>query len=178
LNGRHNWQSITISFQTKIAMANDNELPVGVISTKRGLLCISRYLLVKVVARYLTKEEYKAFEDDLLSCKQMTGPRFVAILNKHFDIERWRTSPIIKQDVWLYNYFKYEYKGKLVYTGLLRKYYWAVFVDDDIDFFKNTESLNQKKTRLPKGVKFIPNEVSPQPANHVLSMQHEPKQVN
>ncbi len=98
-------------------------------------------------------------------------------MHRHFDIERWNTSPIIKQDLWLYNYFKFEYKGKLVYTGLLRKYYWSAFIDDDIEFFEQAEGLNQMKPRLPK-VKFIPNEVNPQPANHVLAKQHEPKQVN
>ncbi len=156
-------------------MANSNELPVSVIGTKSGFLCTPRYLLIKVISRYLTKPEYRAFEDDLLKYKRITGPLFVESMHRHFNIERWHTSPLIKQDLWLYNYFKFEYKGKLVYTGLLRKYYRSAFIDDDIDFFQNAEGLNQIKTKLPRGVKFIPNEKNPQAANHILSGKNEPR---
>ena len=137
-----------------------------------------RAVLLKVVARYLAKDEFYGLIKDIETGKRVTDPNFVKIIRKHFDFERWNTSPLIKQDIWLYNYFQYEFEGKLKCTGLLNKYIFSAFVYDDTEFFKNAERLNNKKTPLPKGVKFIPHENIAQVANHILSNKIEPGQVN
>ena len=126
-----------------------------------------RAVITKVISRYLSPEAYKAFIKELSIHEDMPDALFVEIMNKHFDIEKWQTTPIIKQDVWLYNYFVFEYEKKLKYTKLLRKYVDAVFIYDDAEFYAEVELLNQQEAKLPKGVTFIPN-YGAVSANHKL----------
>lgn len=129
-----------------------------------------RAVLTKVISRYLNAREYKAFIKELSAFEEVSDPLFVEIMNKHFDIERWRTSPIVKQDLWLYNYFVFEYKQRLKCTKLFRKYINYAFIYDDAEFFSQVEAINEQPPKLPKGVTFIPNEgPEAQPANHKLS---------
>lgn len=135
-----------------------------------------RIVLLKVVSRYLTNSQFKALIDELTGFKRATNPMFVEILKRNFDFERWRSSPIIKQDFWLYNYFAYEYKGKLKCSGLMRKYIHSAFIYDDAEFFKSAEKLNSKKVPLPKGVTFLRNEEeTAKPNNHQFSDKMEPR---
>ena len=133
-----------------------------------------RGVLLKVLSRYLTKDEFTALIKEFETGKRITDPMFVEILKQHFDFERWTKAPLIKQDIWLYNYFKYEFAGKLKFSGLMNKYMFTAFVFNDIDFFETAEQLNRKKPNVPKGVTYIPNEISPQTANHILSGKKEP----
>lgn len=134
-------------------------------------------LLLKVIKRYLTSAEYKEFMKELMDHKRITNPIFVEVMKKHFDIERWRTAPFIWQDVWLYNYFQYEFKGRIGMTGLLKKYAEVVFLDDEISFFTTLDRTININAPLPKGVVFIPNEDNPGnagAANHLFSTHLEP----
>jgi hypothetical protein len=135
-----------------------------------------RIVLLKTISRYLSPAQYKELCHELGRYERVTDPLFVAVLMRHFDMERWRLSPLIKQDLWLYNYFAYEYTGKLKCKGLLRKYTESAFYYDDADFFKAAEALNQKKPPLPKGVKFIKHEPGPTTVNHQFAPGKEPMQ--
>lgn len=136
-----------------------------------------KQMLLKVIKRYLTPIEYKELINDLISHKRITNPIFVLVMKRHFNIERWRTAPLIWQDVWLYNYFQYEFKGRVGMTGLLKKYAEVVFLDDEILFFTKREETNKINTPLPMGVIFTPNEGIQdigEAANHLLSAHLEP----
>lgn len=135
----------------------------------------ARNMILKVIKRYLTEQEYKAYMEDLKSQKRITNPVFVKVMNRHFDIERWRTSPVCWQDIWLYNYFRFEFKGRIGMTGLMRKYYELVYLDEDTLFYKYREAISKSTPSLPKGVIFIPNEEQPNTANHLYSPLLEPK---
>ena len=114
-------------------------------------------VLLKVLKRYMTDTEYLALTKELGALENRRGKTFVAIFQKHFNIETWRDKPIIPQDIWLYNYFTLEYKGKLTRTGLMLRYMTNIFKYNDPDFYNNIEAIKNKKTRLPKGVTFEPN---------------------
>jgi hypothetical protein len=143
--------------------------------TKTHRMANLRVILLKVVSRYLSKKEYDSFFDELAGFKRLGNTKFVEIMKKHFDMERWSIAPLIKQDLWLYNYFTYEYKGTLKRKGLLAKYIHHAFIYDDAEFFKSAADLNKEKTPLPKGVKFIPGEELPESINHRFSQSIEPK---
>lgn len=134
-----------------------------------------RFVLMKVLKRYLTEKEFSDFSADLMSTKRLTNPHFMVTLKRHFDIERWKNAPLIWQDIWLYNYFAFEYKGSLKCKGLMRKYTHSVFIEDDAEFFNNIERLNKKKAPLPKGVTFIPDKEKPSVANHLHSTHLYPR---
>ena len=137
-----------------------------------------RIVLIKVLSRYLKEKEYKAFLTELASYKRVYDPLFVEIMKRHFDFERWRTAPLIKQDFWLYNHFAFEYNGKLKCNGLMNKYIHNAFIYEDVEFFQSVEELNRKKVPLPRGVKFIPNvdeEEMPKAINYQVTDRIEPK---
>ena len=67
-----------------------------------------RTMLLKVISRYLAANKFKCLINDLASLNRVDDRLFVETLKKHFDFERWEQAPLIKQDVWLHNYFKYH----------------------------------------------------------------------
>jgi hypothetical protein len=108
----------------------------------------------------------------------MPDALFVEIMKRHFDIEEWQTTPIIKQDVWLYKYFVFQYEKGLKDTKLLRKYVITAFIYDDAEFYEEVELINVQSPELPKGVVFIPNdEPEGLPANHKLAENLAPRSV-
>jgi len=134
-----------------------------------------RAVITKVISRYLSPEAFKAFMKELSIYEEVPDTLYVEIMKKHFDIEKWQTAPIIRQDVWLYNYFVFEYEDKLKYTKLLRKYIDTVFIYDDAQFYMEMEYINMQAPKLPKGVEFIPNkEPRAEAANHKLTDNLEP----
>lgn len=83
-----------------------------------------RQLLYNAVCRYLKPNEIEALDNDLSRVAFLKNDtRFCEIIFKHFDINKFKDSPIYKEDILLYNYFTYDYNGKrIIYKGLLPKY--------------------------------------------------------
>ena len=49
--------------------------------------------------------------------------KYIRIIQEYFDFELMRTHPYYKEDIWIYNYLKYDYTGnKLKKAMLLSKY--------------------------------------------------------
>ena len=69
---------------------------------------------------------------------------FLTRLIKNFDVELFKTSPLIWQDIWLYNYIKYDVGDKLPKSGLIAKYEREAIVENDLEFKKKKYELNQK----------------------------------
>ena len=138
-----------------------------------------RIVLTKVLSRYLSKEEFHEFIRDLSCFEKVPDSLFIEIMKKHFNIERWQHAPMIKQDVWLYNYFQFEHKKTLRLGGLMKKYTDNVFIYDDAEFFKSVEFLNRMLPPVKKGVKFIPNEnPSAGSADHLMSVLKQPGSIS
>jgi len=108
---------------------------------------LPNYIIVKQAYRYLSDKE-KAALTNLLSKFDIKHKHFFNCLMKHFDIEVFRTNPLIWQDIWLYNYIKYDIEKGLGRSGLIAKYEKEVFIDDDAEFYEKRETLNSLKLKV------------------------------
>ena len=89
--------------------------------------------------RYLSEEEKLAFKDEF-SKHSITRGTIVRFALKYLDIERLKDAPLIWQDIWIYNYLKYD---KISHNKhLISKYEKEVFIDDDSEFFAKRDYLN------------------------------------
>ena len=105
---------------------------------------LPNYIIAKQAFRYLSVEEKKALSN-ILSKHDIKHKPFFNCLIKYFDIELFRTKPLIWEDIWLYNYIKYDTEKGLGRIGLIALYEKEVFIDDDSEFFEKRESLNSKR---------------------------------
>jgi hypothetical protein len=78
-----------------------------------------KYIVYIAVCNYLSEEELNLLKEDIGKMKSKSGKIFLAIIKKHFDVERMRLKPFIWQDIWIYNYLKYEAFKR---TKLIAKY--------------------------------------------------------
>lgn len=91
-------------------------------------------ILLKVFRRYLSKNELIEFENKISKCQVQTGKMFTKTLLRNFDIERIKNAPLIWQDIWIYNYCKYEIHNGLRKTQLLKRYELEALFMRDEDF--------------------------------------------
>ena len=80
-------------------------------------------IIFKQMCKYLNKDEEEKFIKKLSKLKRHDGRPFLKTLLKNFDIEVFKDSPLIPEDIWLYNYIKYEITSKSIpYNGLIAIY--------------------------------------------------------
>lgn len=97
------------------------------------------YIIYKQLMRYLSEDEKQSFRDEF-SKHSITKGTIVKFVLKHFEIERLKNAPLIWQDIWIYNYLKYD---KVLHNKhLISKYEKEVFIDDDSEFFARRDYLN------------------------------------
>lgn len=101
------------------------------------------YILLKQALRYLPESEKLDLINKLSTLNSLHKP-FYNCLIKNFDIEVLRTKPLIWQDIWLYNYIKYDVEDKLKRNGLIAKYEREVFIEDDLEFFVRKDLINKR----------------------------------
>lgn len=101
-----------------------------------------RLILYLAIKNYLSEEQFETFKQELGKKKIIGDLIFLKTLQKHFDIELFRSRPFIWQDIWIYNYLMYEMKGnKFPRRGLIVKY--------DNEIIKTQENtLNEAKKIL------------------------------
>jgi hypothetical protein len=102
------------------------------------------YIILKQTLRYLTEDEGKVLKDALLKLKG-NNKTFLNCITKHFDIEKFKKKPLVWQDIWLYNYIKYETSERIKRSGLIARYAREVFIDNDEEFFKKKDYINSLK---------------------------------
>jgi len=66
------------------------------------------YIIVTQACNYLTEEEAKELNKKLSKINNYGGRVFLKAFLKNFDIELFKDKPLIPEDIWLYNYIKYE----------------------------------------------------------------------
>ncbi len=80
-------------------------------------------IIFNQMCKYLNKDEEEKFIKKLSKLKWRDGRPFLKTLLKNFDIEVFKDSPLIPEDIWLYNYIKYEITSKSIpYSGLIALY--------------------------------------------------------
>ena len=89
---------------------------------KRKIKNTPRYIIFWAVSNYLSASELDALIHDFVKGKGINHPKFLSIIKKHFDFERFRTDPVFWQDIWLYNYLMYDVKDRLIRNQLIADY--------------------------------------------------------
>lgn len=86
------------------------------------------YIIYKQACKYLTSDEVVKLEKKLEKYKDFKGRPFYKALLKNFDIEVFKDNPLIWEDIWLYNYIKYEVTDDYFpRIGLIAKYEKEIF---------------------------------------------------
>lgn len=99
-------------------------------------------IILKVFLRYMTQEEQIVFNKEISYCKSERGKAFTNAMLKNFNIEKLKDAPLIWQDIWVYNYCKYDIVDRIRKTSLIKRYEIEVFILNDEDFWK---CMNMKK---------------------------------
>jgi len=104
----------------------------------------ANYIILKQCLRYLDEADQVKLKNKLvnLSVKHRT---FLNCLVRYFDIERLLTEPLVWQDIWQYNYIKYDSSKELNRRSLIIKYITYIFIDDDKEFFSFKDIINSHK---------------------------------
>lgn len=82
-----------------------------------------RNIILCGVSNYLNDASYDQLMVHLKKDFPKQDRKFIRIIQGYFDFELMRTHPFYKEDIWIYNYLKYDYEGnKLKKSWLLSKY--------------------------------------------------------
>ena len=87
------------------------------------------FIIFCQMCKYLDREQETALIEKLSNLKSLKPRPYLNILLKNFDVEVFKDNPLIPEDIWLYNYIKYEITPKRIpRTGLIAKYERRVFL--------------------------------------------------
>jgi hypothetical protein len=94
-----------------------------------------RLIIFCAVSRYLNDVTYAKVLDQIGEEFPKQDRKFLSILKRHFNFELMKDKPYIWQDIWIYNYLKYEYKDhKFSRSGLLAKYEREIVIPSEKSF--------------------------------------------
>jgi hypothetical protein len=88
-----------------------------------------RLVVMLALLKYMKSEEIERMKTDLAKLKRVTDRLLVDRFRKYLDIDRLRTSPMLAEDIMVYNYLQYEFKGTFAKTKLLAQYNREVMRD-------------------------------------------------
>mgnify|MGYP006896873745 CR=1 FL=1 len=87
------------------------------------------YIIFTQARKYLTREEETSLVNKLHKLDKFNGRPYLKVLLKNFDVEIFKDNPIIPEDIWLYNYIKYEITNKSIpKKGLIAMYERKIFL--------------------------------------------------
>ncbi|MFZ4413810.1 MAG: hypothetical protein ACOYOV_12060 [Bacteroidales bacterium] len=81
-----------------------------------------RFIIFSAVINYLSEEQIVKLKNDLGKSDLKQDRRFLSIIKKHFDTNLLKDKSYIWQDIWLYNYLKYDVKSRFPRKGVIAKY--------------------------------------------------------
>lgn len=100
-----------------------------------------RNIIFCAISRYLDDKTYSKVLDQIGKEFPKQDRKFLAILKRHFDFELMKDKPYFWQDIWIYNYLKYDYDGhKLPRSGLIANYEKEIVVPSE-EAFKELELI-------------------------------------
>lgn len=103
-----------------------------------------RTIIFCAVSRYLDDATYNTVLDQIGHEYPKQDRKFLAILKQHFDFEIMKDKPYLWQDIWVYNYLKYDYDGhKFPKKGLLAKYENEIVLPSEKYYKELSLILNQ-----------------------------------
>ena len=98
-----------------------------------------KHIIFISVSNYLSATEVCELKDEIAKFDRVPDAKFIKIVERHFDFNKLKDSPVIPEDIWLYNYLMYEnkkkdnhkihdigekinFKGRLLKKGLIVQY--------------------------------------------------------
>jgi hypothetical protein len=94
-----------------------------------------RNIIFCALSRYLDDVTYAKVLDQIGEEFPKQDRKFLSILKYHFDLELMQNKPCIWQDIWIYNYLKYNYNGhKFPRSGLIAKYEKEIVLPSEESF--------------------------------------------
>jgi len=94
-----------------------------------------RNIIFCAVSRYLDDTIYKKVMDQVGKEFPKQDRKFISIIKRYFDFELMKDKPYIWQDIWIYNYLKYDWAGhKFSRSGLIAKYEREIVLPSEKSF--------------------------------------------
>lgn len=102
-----------------------------------------RNIILCGVSNYLNEATYDRLMAHLTKEFPKQDRKYIRIIQEYFDFEMMKTHPYHKEDIWIYNYLKYDYEGnKLKKLRLLSKYDREIIRQNDVSFRKELFWMN------------------------------------
>lgn len=98
---------------------------------------LPRHVIYWAVTNYVSEEVRLQIIADISVYKKLNDRLFLRVIKKHFNISRFKDEPFIWQDIWLYNYLTYDYKGGAMQKSnpLIRMYAKEILIPTDTAVF-------------------------------------------
>jgi len=94
-----------------------------------------RNIIFCAISKYLDDKTYKKVMDQIGKEFPQQDRKFLTIIKRHFDFELMKDKPVIWQDIWIYNYLKYDYDNhKFARSGLIAKYEREIVLPSEKSF--------------------------------------------
>ncbi|MBX3164201.1 MAG: hypothetical protein KF900_06935 [Bacteroidetes bacterium] len=71
-----------------------------------------RKIIFLVVSQYLTDATSEIILTEICKQRRLSDNTFIKIIEKYFDFKTLRDKPIIKEDIWIFNYLMYQVNHK------------------------------------------------------------------
>jgi hypothetical protein len=102
-----------------------------------------RFIIYLAVVKYLNKDQIEDLKKELGESGLKQDRKFLSIIKKYFDFEVFKDKPMLWQDIWIYNYLRYEVKLRLPRRGLIAKYEKEVIIPFKMFLAELNELMNK-----------------------------------
>lgn len=95
-----------------------------------------RNIIFCAVSKYLDDKRYRKVLDQIGKEYPKQDRAFISIIKQHFDFELMKDRPVISQDIWIYNYLKYDWDNHKFRRSarLLLKYEKEIIIPSEKTF--------------------------------------------
>jgi hypothetical protein len=95
-----------------------------------------RNIIFCAVLKYIDDQTYARLLDQIGQQFPKQDRAFISIIKQHFDFERMKDKPVLWQDIWIYNYLKYDWDNQKFKRSarLLLKYEKEIIIPSEKTF--------------------------------------------
>jgi hypothetical protein len=95
-----------------------------------------RNIIFCAVSKYLSGADYDRIMHQIGKEFPQQDRAFISIVKQHFDFERMKDKPVIWQDIWIYNFLKYDWDNQKFKRSarLLVKYEKEILIPSEKTF--------------------------------------------
>jgi hypothetical protein len=95
-----------------------------------------RNIIFCAVSKYIEDKTYEKLMDQIGKEFPKQDRAFIGIIKQHFDFELMKDKPVLWQDIWIYNYLKYDWDNQKFKRSarLLLKYEKEIIIPSEKTF--------------------------------------------